>query len=161
MSFDCNWSEGSRFLSWKWRIMTGRCFDRKIINLTNLTTLTWRERNLQPVFFYEKVKLIFSEEFFMPTYKTVVEASLNEWIKWQYTVRYQKNNMSSDRFCHRLRDLSCPPPPHPVFFMTSVTNYRLLYSTLLCKKIARAPGGHKKFVLTKLGGGGGGGGKRE
>ena len=31
----------------------------------------------------------------------------------------------------------------------------LLYSTLLCKKIARAPGGHKKFVLTKLGGGGG------
>ena len=29
----------------------------------------------------------------------------------------------------------------------------LLYSTLLCKKIARAPGGHKKFMLTKLGGG--------
>ena len=33
----------------------------------------------------------------------------------------------------------------------------LLYSTLLCKKIAREPGGHKKFMLTKLGGGGGGG----
>ena len=32
----------------------------------------------------------------------------------------------------------------------------LLYSTLLCKKIARAPGGHKKVMLTKLGGGGGG-----
>ena len=31
----------------------------------------------------------------------------------------------------------------------------LLYSTLLCEKIARAPGGHKKFMLTKLGGGGG------
>ena len=36
----------------------------------------------------------------------------------------------------------------------------LLYSTLLCKKIARAPGGHKRFMLTKLGGGGGGGGCR-
>ena len=32
----------------------------------------------------------------------------------------------------------------------------MLYSTLLCKKIAREPGGHKKFMLTKLGGGGGG-----
>ena len=32
----------------------------------------------------------------------------------------------------------------------------MLYSTLLCKKLARAPGGHKKFMLTKLGGGGGG-----
>ena len=30
----------------------------------------------------------------------------------------------------------------------------LLYSTLLCKKIARAPGGQKKFRLTKRGGGG-------
>ena len=38
----------------------------------------------------------------------------------------------------------CDPP---------VTNYMLLYSTLLCKKTARAPGGHKKFILTKLGGG--------
>ena len=28
----------------------------------------------------------------------------------------------------------------------------LLFSTLLCKKIARAPGGHKKIMLTKLGG---------
>ena len=28
-----------------------------------------------------------------------------------------------------------------------------LYSTLLCKKIARAPGGHERFMLTKLGGG--------
>ena len=49
-----------------------------------------------------------------------------------------------------LRDLFCSPPP--VFFMTPVTNYMLLYSTLLCKKITRAPGGHKKFMLTKLGG---------
>ena len=30
---------------------------------------------------------------------------------------------------------------------------------LICKKIARAPGGHKRFMLTKLGGGGGGGGQ--
>ena len=37
-----------------------------------------------------------------------------------------------------------------------VTNSVLLYSTLLCKKIARASGGLKKFMLTKLGGGGGG-----
>ena len=36
--------------------------------------------------------------------------------------------------------------------MTPVTNYMLLYSTLLCKKIARAPDGHKKFMQTKLGG---------
>ena len=35
----------------------------------------------------------------------------------------------------------------------------LLYSTLLCKKISRAPGGDKKVMLTKLGGGGGGGGQ--
>ena len=28
---------------------------------------------------------------------------------------------------------------------------------LLCKKTARAPGGHKRFMLTKMGGGGGGG----
>ena len=42
--------------------------------------------------------------------------------------------------------------------MTPIKNYMLLYSTLLCKKIVRAPGGHKKFMLTKLGGGGGEGG---
>ena len=30
----------------------------------------------------------------------------------------------------------------------------LLYSTLLCKKIARALGGHERFMLTKLWGGG-------
>ena len=29
----------------------------------------------------------------------------------------------------------------------------LLYSTLLCRKIARVPGGHKRHMLTKLGGG--------
>ena len=39
-----------------------------------------------------------------------------------------------------------------VFLWPPVTNYMLLYSTLLCKKIACAPGGHKKFMLTKLGG---------
>ena len=44
-----------------------------------------------------------------------------------------------------------PPPPPPVFLWPPVTNYRLLYSTLLCKEIARAPGGHKKFMLTILG----------
>ena len=49
----------------------------------------------------------------------------------------------------------------PVFFMPPVTNYMLLYSTLLCKKIARTPGGHKRFMLTKLRGGGGGGGEAE
>ena len=42
----------------------------------------------------------------------------------------------------------------PVFFMTPVRNYMLLHSTLLCTKIARAPGGHERFMLTKLGGGG-------
>ena len=48
-------------------------------------------------------------------------------------------------------DLFCSPPPS--VFMTPSTNYMLLYSTLLCKKITRAPGGHKKCMLTKLGGG--------
>ena len=46
-------------------------------------------------------------------------------------------------------------PPPPVFFMTpSYKLYVVIYSTLLCKKIARAPGGHKRFMLTKRGGGG-------
>ena len=44
-----------------------------------------------------------------------------------------------------------PPPPPSVFYAPFVTNYNLLYSTLLCKKLARAPGVHKKFMLTKLG----------
>ena len=47
--------------------------------------------------------------------------------------------------------------PPPMFFTPPVTNYILLYSTLLCKKIARAPVGRKKYKPTKLGGGGGGG----
>ena len=42
----------------------------------------------------------------------------------------------------------CPPPQ--CFLWPSVTNSMMLYSTLRCKKIARAPGGHKKFMLTKL-----------
>ena len=42
----------------------------------------------------------------------------------------------------------------PLFFAPPVTNYMLLYSTLLCKKIARAPGGREKYKLTKVGGGG-------
>ena len=53
----------------------------------------------------------------------------------------------------RFMDLFCFAPQ--CFLSPPVTNYMLLYSTLLCKKIARAPGGHKKFMLTKLGGGGG------
>ena len=44
--------------------------------------------------------------------------------------------------------------PPSVFCDPPVTNYMLLYSTLVCKKIARAPVGHKKNMLTKLGGGG-------
>ena len=44
------------------------------------------------------------------------------------------------------------PPHHSrVFYDPPVTNYMLLYSMLLCKKIARSPGGHKRFMLTKLG----------
>ena len=49
-------------------------------------------------------------------------------------------------------DLFCFALP-PVFFITPVTNCMLLYSTLLCKKIARAPGGHNRFMPTKPGGG--------
>ena len=41
-----------------------------------------------------------------------------------------------------------------MFFWPPFTNYLFLYSTLLCKKLACAPGGHKKFMLTKRGGGG-------
>ena len=40
-----------------------------------------------------------------------------------------------------------------LIFMTPVTNYLLLCSTLLCNKATRAPGVHKRFMLTKLGGG--------
>ena len=47
-----------------------------------------------------------------------------------------------------LLDLICFGPP--VFFMTPVTNYVLIYSTLLCKNKARSPGGHKKYIPTKL-----------
>ena len=36
------------------------------------------------------------------------------------------------------------------FTETSCANMSF-YSSSLCKKIARAPGGHKKFMLTKLG----------
>ena len=49
-------------------------------------------------------------------------------------------------------DLFCFGPP--VYFRPPVINYMLLYSTSLCKKIARAPGGRKKYKLTELGGGG-------
>ena len=49
-------------------------------------------------------------------------------------------------------DLYCFSPP--VFFMTPMSNYILFFSTFLSKKIARGPGGHKRFMLTKLGGGG-------
>ena len=45
----------------------------------------------------------------------------------------------------------------PSVFLTTQLQI-MLYSTLLYKKIARAPGGHKRFMFTKLGGGGGGGG---
>ena len=57
-------------------------------------------------------------------------------------------------FCclNKTRIYSVLPPP-PVFFWPPVTNYVLLYSTLLCKNNARAPGGHKKYIPTKLGGG--------
>ena len=37
------------------------------------------------------------------------------------------------------------------FYDPKVTNYMLLYSTLLCKKKARAPEGHKRFMVSKLG----------
>ena len=45
--------------------------------------------------------------------------------------------------------------PPCVFFWPPVTNSMLLYSTLLCKKLARLSGGHKKLMITKRGGGGG------
>ena len=49
-------------------------------------------------------------------------------------------------------DLFCLGPQ--CFLWPPVRKYLLLYSTLLCKKIARAPGGQKRFILTKLEGGG-------
>ena len=39
----------------------------------------------------------------------------------------------------------------PVFFKPPATNYMLIYSTFSCEKIARVPGGHKRFLLAKLG----------
>ena len=44
----------------------------------------------------------------------------------------------------------------PQCVLRSQLQIMLLYSTLLCKKIARAPGGVKKYKPTTLGGGGGG-----
>ena len=44
----------------------------------------------------------------------------------------------------------------PVLLWPPVANYMLLYSPLLCKKIPRAPRGHKRFMLSKLGRRGGG-----
>ena len=68
---------------------------------------------------------------------------------------------------YHFSDLFCFALPHPSVFYAPpppVTNYMLLYSTLLCKystllcKKARAPGGggRKKYKPTKLRGGGGG-----
>ena len=59
------------------------------------------------------------------------------------------------RLFSRHRKLECilpppPPSPPPVVFTPPVTNYMLVYSTLLCIK-ARAPGARNKS--TKLGGG--------
>ena len=48
-------------------------------------------------------------------------------------------------------DLFCFGPP--CFLWPPVTNCMLFYSTLRCKKIARALRGHNKFTLTKLGAG--------
>ena len=48
-------------------------------------------------------------------------------------------------------DIFCSPA---VFFTHPVTKYMLLYSTLLCRKIAHAPGERKRYKPTKLGGGG-------
>ena len=41
-------------------------------------------------------------------------------------------------------------PPPVIFYKLSVTNYMLLYSTLLCEIIAHAPGGRKRYKSTKL-----------
>ena len=54
-----------------------------------------------------------------------------------------------------------PPPPRQWFIMTPVTNYILLYKTLPCKKIARAPGVIKDLCSLSAGGGGGVWGKTE
>ena len=48
-----------------------------------------------------------------------------------------------------------PPPPPPSVYYAPSYKLMLLYSTLLCNKIARAPGERKKYKLTKVGGGGG------
>ena len=51
-----------------------------------------------------------------------------------------------------VEDLFCFGPPS-VFYNPQL---EIIYGTLLSKKISRAPGGHKRFILTKLGVGGGG-----
>ena len=72
------------------------------------------------------------------------------WVKIEYWVpKLQWRKMINER---KLGSILFRPP---VFLRPPVTNYMLLYRTLLCKKIARASGGHKRFTLTKLGGGGG------
>ena len=51
-------------------------------------------------------------------------------------------------------DLFCFGPPSVFMFRPSVIHYMLLYSTLPCNKIARAPGGIKEFCSLSWGGGG-------
>ena len=75
-------------------------------------------------------------------------------------VKNSNNGRNLDRFLvHVLLNHRIYTAPQ-CFFITSSYKFKMvIYSTLLCKKIARAPEGHKRFMLTKLGGGEGGGGR--
>ena len=68
---------------------------------------------------------------------------------------YHLSKLNYVKFTNRIYSVWAPqcffvfyaPPPPPV------TNYMLLYSTLLCKKIARARGGVKNISSLRWGGG--------
>ena len=78
--------------------------------------------------------------------------SINEWVCSLNCKVGSRREILTNQISMKQGIYSVPPPP--VFFMTPpVTNSMLLHSTLLCKKIARAPGGQNNLCSLSWGGG--------
>ena len=136
---------------------------KKVIRRTNQTKLAnnalvkWSKRSRSStcyilifVFFVPPSNLC------TPKFRGRGANNMNPALSWGHK---RKKSAISDLFCFAppitppitnwLYSVSAPPP---VFLWPPVTNYILLYSALLCKKISRAPGGHNRFTHSKLGG---------
>ena len=69
-------------------------------------------------------------------------------------MQLERSSVLQPKFFQPLQsDLFCFAPPH-VLFTPPVTNYMLLYSTLLCKNLHVQLRGRKRYKPTKLGEGG-------